>query len=662
MELNIRKIMMMTALVCMLGNQVQATAQILEFKGVSLENAGKNVTVGVYDKDPTDSGFTLENVKYINQSTVAADGSFRILIPVNDGLTDFVVRSNLTGDEVAEAEPIYCSNNGTESGDGTEESPYSFQSAIEHAENNDTIMLLDEVVLPESFVWPDSEKNLYIKGDGENGKLNLTTLKTLYVGCNASFDNMELIVGDGRDAVEDGISNGAADKTGYNYIFAKGNHLVIGPNVTTSNLVRALYGGCDKNTSTTVVDGCNVELYGGNYKNIFGGSRGLAVNGDVSVTLGGTANINTTLDQNKTTGDGARLYGGCDGANVSGTSHISIKDSAKLNYLFGGGTGELSGMVGKIRISIEGGEIMNVFAVSGRNQSPESYICDSEIVMTDGVVEAVFAGAENKDVYGKITAYLLGGAVTRRAYAGCYNDYNLFSWASDYFVTGTSTLVIGPGLNSQAFTDSGLGDGIFGGSRRKSNDADEIGRLVFLDDCYDRFKSHIGNGSIFKSHHDYILSEGKNGSAVFADLTENPPTDVDSALVRISPDTWYYSLVNDVEYEEEYYSVTGTDLVTVSFSAKDAAIISAESAPVANGVNINYFTDTSSTLIVAVYKDNRFVTMSIAESQADESAQEVLIPVDCELNTSYKVVVMMWDGLDRIVPICDPFVVSLSAQ
>jgi len=662
MKYKIRKTMaMLTALAWMLGVSAQAATRILEFKGTDLDNAGKSVTVGVYDKDPAASDFSLENIKYINQSTVAEDGSFRISIPVNEALSDFVVRSNLTDVNVEEAQPIYCSNDGTESGNGTEENPYSFQAALEKAENYDTIMLIDEVVLPTEFVWLESEKKLYVKGGGEKGKLNLTTVKNLYVGCDVSFDDLELVVGDGRDAKEDGISQGAADKTGYNYIFAQGNHLVIGPNVTTSNLVRALYGGSDKNNSTKVVDECNIELYGGDYKNIFGGSRGLPVNGDVSLTLGGTANKNTTLDKNGRTGDGAILYGGCDGANIKGTSHISVKGTAKLNNLYGGGTGELSGMIGKIRISIEGGEIMNVFAVSGRNQSIEGYLCDAEVVMTDGVVESVFAGAQLKSVYGKITAYLLGGAVTRRAYAGCYNNWD-WGWDTDYSVTGTATLVIGSGLNENAFTDNQYGSGIFGGSRGEANASGEIGRLVFLDGCHDRFKSQIAKKDECESHHDYILSEGENGSAIFADLTENPPADADASLVIITPNKWYYSLVNGAEYEEEYYSVTGSDLVTVSFSAKDAAIISADSASASNGVNVNYFTDRSSALIVAVYKDDVLVTVSMCESQADTSVQEMLIPVDCELNTNYKVVVMMWDGLDSIKPLCNPFMVSLSAQ
>lgn len=650
-------IAVIVSVICAAGFPGHASALTLVFQGSAPEQAGKHVTVGVYDKDPAAPDFTLENVKHIDQSDIAADGAFRVRIPIKEEWAGLPVRSNLKGFQAAEAQPLYCSDAGNKNGDGTRENPYIFQTALEKALDGDTIMLLDEVKLTEDFVWPVSGKTIYIEGFQGAGKINLQMLTNLDVGCNVTFDNLEFVV---RDGTQKGEEN-------HNFIFAQGNHLIMGRGVTTSHFVRELHGGARGRN----VDGdCNIEVYGGDYKLIYGGCLKGNVNGDVSVTVGGTVNKNTQLSYGNSdglfqelNGTGSSVLAGGRSCEVKGTASVTIKDDAIVQYVRGGGEGETNLKVGKCRIRIEGGTIMNVFAAVGRSSRQSEYICDSEVVMTGGTAEAVFAGAE-RSIYGKITCYLLGGAVTRRAYAGCYNNYGIFSgWGSDYCVTGTSTLVFGPGLDKTTLTDKQPGNGIFGGSRRESNAADETGRLVFLDGCYDRFKSHIGTGDVCASHHDYLLAEGEHGSAVFADLTEDAPENADAALVSIIPDAGYNALVNNAAYGGEYYSLPDRNPVTVSFEAGAEAIINANGKDGESKVHVNYFAQKNAKLIVAVYNaDGMLVTMALEDIEADAAAQERLIPIDCGINSSYSIQVMMWDGMGNIKPLCEPFPVSIQAS
>ncbi len=644
-------------IICTVSFSAHASALTLVFQGSAPEQAGKYVTVGVYDKDPAAPDFTLANVKHIDQSEIAADGSFRVRIPLKEEWAGLPIRSNLTNFEVTEDLSLYCSNAGSKTGAGTMEQPFLFQTALEKAEDGDTIVLLDEVVLPADFVWPVSAKTVRVEGYQGRGKLNLKTVTSLYAGCNITFDNLEFVVNDGTQS---GAEN-------HNFIFAQGNHLIMGRGVTTSNFVRELWGGAD---GKTVNGDCNIEVYGGDYKGIYGGSRLGNVTGDTSVIVGGTANKGTILSHGNKNGlfenlqnTGGSVTAGGRSCEVKGTAYITIKDDAVVQYVRGGGEGETNLKVGKSRIKIEGGTIMNVFAAVGRSSKQSEYICDAEVLMTGGTAEAVFAGADRRSIYGKITCYLLGGAVTRRAYAGCYNDYGWSGWGGDCFVNGTTTLVFGPGLDKETMTDTQMGNGIFGGSRRKDNAAEEIGRLVFLDDCYQGLRSSVGRSDMCKSHHDYILIEGEHGNANFADLTENLPKDAAPSLIRITPDRGYHALVNNTAYDAEHYSPAANETVTVSYEADTAAIVDVKGTAGGRGVHVNYFSEKKAKLIVAVYHSNgALVTMAVEDIEANTAEQEQLILIDCELNSSYKVQVMMWDGMSNMKPLCAPFPINIYAN
>lgn len=649
--------------VCTAVYPVKASALTLVFQGVT-DKAGQDVTVGVYDKDPLAGDFTLENIKYIDQTEIAADGSFRIRIPLRDVLDSsagLTIRSNVKGITASEVHPIYCSNNGAALSVGTKENPCSFKTALDIAKNGDTIVLLDTITIPSDFVWQQSDKTIRIEGDQGMGKLDLTAVEYFSIGCNVTFDNLELLVHDATDS--------ASEKK--NYIYAQGNHVIMGKGVTTNHFVNAIFGGAKDKVLTHT----NLEIYGGDYKGIYGGGDKGNITGDSSVIVGGKTNSNTILTPGNShgkfeglNGTGGTVLAGGNGSNVLGTAYVTVKDDAVLQYVRGGGTGETNLTVGKCRISIEGGTIMNVFAAVGRSSRESEYICDSEVRMIGGEAEAVFAGADRKDIYGKSTCYLLGGTVTRRAYAGCYNDYGWSGWGGEHSVHGTATLVLGPELGEKTMTDTQTGNGIFGGSRRSANSFDEIGRLVFLDGCYDRFKSNIGKNDVCKSHHDYLLAEGMNGSAMYSDLTDDTVSDASPAQIKITPNRGYDALFNDEIITDQYYTLKDNAVATVSFRENgsieyETEITSAYGTVGSDEVNVNYYTAEKGKLIVAVYDtEDRLVGTAIEDVNPASAMQEAVLSVECNLNSTYKVQVMLWDGMENIMPLCPPFPVSVNAQ
>ncbi len=650
--------------VCTSVSAVNASALTLVFQGVAADMAGKDVTVGVYDKDPLADDFTLENVKYIDQSEIAEDGSFRMRIPLREVLDSsegLTVRSNIKGMTVSEQQYIYCSDNGVSLSAGTKENPCSFKTALDIAASGDTIVLLDTITIPADFVWRQSDKTIRIEGYQDVGKLDLTAVEAFSVGCNVTFDNLELLVHDGTDS-------SSANQT---LIYAQGNHVIMEKGVTTNHFVKAIFGGAKGKALTHT----NLEVYGGDYKGIYGGGDQGNITGNSSVIVGGKTNSNTILTIGNSKGKfeglkgtGGTVLAGGNGSNVMGTAFVTVKDDAVVQYVRGGGTGETNLTVGKCRINIEGGTIMNVFAAVGRSSRESEYICNSEVVMTGGEAEAVFAGAERRDIYGKITCYLLGGTITRRAYAGCYNDYGFSGWGGTCAVHGTATLVFGPDLGSNTMTDTQSGNGIFGGSRRSVNSSDEIGRLVFLDGCYDRFKANIGKNDMCRSHHDYLLSEGINGSAMFSDLTDEASPEVSASQIKITPDSGYDALLNGEIITDQYCALQNSALAEVSFISngsgeRETEITSAYGIAGSDGVNVNYYTAQKGKLIVVVYDaEDRLVGTAMEDVNPASSMQEAALSVDCSLNSTYNVKVMLWDGMDSIIPLCPPFPVSVNVQ
>ncbi len=301
-------------------------------------------------------------------------------------------------------------------------------------------------------------------------------------------------------------------------IYANGYKLTIDSDVVSSsrNDRLTVYGGSDSSYPTSI-ENTDITLLGGYYKNVYGGSKTLAVSGDTNVVFGGNANIGDTNDDSSANISPCTVYGGGYNSAVSGTANVTIKDNAVAKFVSGVGTGANGAKVEKVNIRIYGGKIMNVF---GGSLNADVNNLTAYITMNGGLCEAIFGGCQGKNMSGTVFINLLGGDVSRRVYTGCYNDCDvgLFNdtWKTACKVTGATTLSIGPDV--KLCTKTGLSSdndadmGVYCGSRYGSKMAGEKNILVFLDGCYDKMISYIGPSdeawlNICESHHDEIIKK-----------------------------------------------------------------------------------------------------------------------------------------------------------
>ena len=103
-------------------------------------------------------------------------------------------------------------------------------------------------------------------------------------------------------------------------------------------MVKELIGGAARANVTST----NLEVYGGKYSSILGGSNSdassaVSVKGDCNLTVGG--NVNSDLDDSNWDDETIRkavIHGGGYGGSVEGKCVLTMKGDAKAKYVFGG--------------------------------------------------------------------------------------------------------------------------------------------------------------------------------------------------------------------------------------------------------------------------------------------------------------------------------------
>ncbi len=270
-------------------------------------------------------------------------------------------------------------------------------------------------------------------------------------------------------------------------IMANGHKLEIASTVKSSSGRLTVYGGKE---SDTLTGDTNLVLLGGKYQNVYGGGAVGSVNGNTNIIFGGNANLGDGIDDS----DSAALspcivWGGGSGGRVSGTANITIGGNAAAKFVVGAGSGS---SVGASNINIEGGKIMNVVgAARGKTVNGMNV----NIKMIGGLVESIFGGCEGAAMTGNVNIALLGGDVSRRVYAGCYNGYD-GSFTTSHYVTGRLTVTIGPNAKlasgKELSSDNQSDMGIFASSRIGSRAQAEVGTVIFLDGCYSAQSGKLG--------------------------------------------------------------------------------------------------------------------------------------------------------------------------
>ena len=286
------------------------------------------------------------------------------------------------------AEDVYLSSNGNDANTGTTEntSVATLSKALSYVSENGKIVVCDSYTVPSDFAWVQEGRKITITG----ASLDFTNTSNIVIGDQVIFNNITLTFKESSN------------------VFANGNGLVIGENVTITNPIN-LYGGGHQ----TTVASTNLKVLSGNYYRIFGGSYAGKVTGDSMVYIGGTTN--ELADPTFHSGT-YNIYGGGNNGTVGGNTYLTFTDNAKANYVYGGayGTGAVSGT----NVMFTGGKCMSL---TGGNHGTGS-ISSVTVKVYGGEMQQLFGANEGTSMTGNVVVELVGGTITRRIYGGCYNE------------------------------------------------------------------------------------------------------------------------------------------------------------------------------------------------------------------------------------------------
>ena len=323
------------------------------------------------------------------------------------------------------------------------------------------------------------------------GTLDLSKLNPVYMNNNITFKTMTLQVLNGSTLYANGydlfidsdvtmkyVDSSAAEKTGADISFT-------------------VYGG---GLYKTINGDTNLRLESGIYTRVYGGSNGGKVIGNTNVIIGtkGNVNNNDLVGWNDTThGSSYQFFGGSNGGVIVGDTNITVGNYAYADYVVGGNNS--GGSIGGTANMDFSGYAYGLYGASRGGNTMN----DVNLTMRGGGVADIFGGSAGYSLGSaedpsNVIVKFFGGDITRRIYAGSYNEeYNASAAVSSY-VYGTAAVVIG-GNPSFSFnhkievlggiTTINGAEGIFASSRQNNASSNELGRIIFLNGD---FSSQIG--------------------------------------------------------------------------------------------------------------------------------------------------------------------------
>ncbi|MBQ2987268.1 MAG: hypothetical protein IJE23_07300, partial [Tyzzerella sp.] len=369
--------------------------------------------------------------------------------------------------------------NGSYTGDGSAESPLSSLTLASYrVANGGTINIVGTYALDsEESTIGMGEKSITIASS--DGVLDLTSIDTMEVCGDVTLQGITV-------------------KADNDIVYANGHTFLVESSVVVDGYIGEIYGG---NNGEMPLESTNLNMQAGNYNIIYGGSRSVStIIGDTHVTIGGTVNNNRTdFDvTDHTYNEIVCLYGGSRNGLVKGNTNVTVEGNAQTSYAHGGGWGATSEVLGTCNVYGQGGKLSGYY---GGSLGGKVYATNVE--MTGGEVEQIFGGSWvgsyeewNASITGSTTVTFTGGKVTRRIFAGCYNDNS----SDGNIVTGTSTLNIGGNANfSHSF---GYDYQLCAGSRYSTSSDAENSVLNITKDKNSAYSSYITNG--YYGHSDII--------------------------------------------------------------------------------------------------------------------------------------------------------------
>ncbi len=321
---------------------------------------------------------------------------------------------------------VYVSSTGNDEAVGTADAPYqTLEKALSIVEDGATIVLKDTVAING---WNGHDKTITITG----GALDASGMADIFINDNVTFTNMTWKVDNNAE------------------IYANGNTVVMGENVTISGSNVYLYGGSDEGST---IDCTDLTVLSGTYGYIFGGSHGVS---------GNTATINRD-------------------------TNLTIGGTTSASYVFGGANGS-SDIFGTSYLRVTGGIFEGAY---GGNQGTNAGN-DVDMEITGGEFVQVFGGSYSAYLTGTVNMRLLGGTIIRRVYGGCYNETSGTSFKTNCYVNGKIYLTIGGGVDID-FSSNESDRGIYARTRHKTEVNTETAILTFADEiAYNKYKDKLG--------------------------------------------------------------------------------------------------------------------------------------------------------------------------
>lgn len=463
-------------------------------------------------------------------------------------------------------------------------------------------VLLDENVIFEDIkLIFDSERNDYLFASGYQLTIKESVVfegaaVCLFGGAylNGSYpnnkaDKIDITILSGKYTTINGTSHVSG------YAAPENVSIHVGGNATANTLLGNSCGCTVPGSISILVDG-NASI-----NEVRGSGNGGTVNGDVHVTLGGNANVKMTYGGGSSgtvkgntyvvAKDNANsscnasshdmtyaIFGGGYGGTIEGSTNVLFTDNAKANYIWGGCRSNGS-VLGGTNITMSGGQTMSMYGGGyGVAQS-----CDANVTLTGGTLEQVFGGCQSQAFTGDITIKLLGGTVTRRVFAGCYNEYKKVStfkydWASDYFAEGNITLIIDSAVSVDFSYDEGGWSALISNdhalsahSRRQNVSSSEIATVVFTDSAAkSAYNGNLKTGSVSggkATDHTHCYQYSINESVITQTCSEHGDHSA-TATVTAKGNIYTGNAINvDIAYSDnwefEQYSVKYANNVNV---------------------------------------------------------------------------------------------------
>ncbi len=321
-------------------------------------------------------------------------------------------------------------------------------------------------------LWGAEVGSIFGAGNGRSGtnynKIGSVNNSRIVIGSSVTINsNVYGGANFGESSVTNGTSNmeinmnggtvhgslyGGGNNNGVGTVNNSGNNTAVGNTFITVNggtIDNSVFGG--SRTRGRIAGNTNVTILGGTIGNVYGGGEGgysnntdygTYVNGNVSVQIG-NATSSPTITGNVY---GGSAFGTVNGYNETATTNtrtvnVNVTNGVIRGNLFGGGQGGTNNTpkeYGNITVTIDGGNISNVFGGNDYAGRPGN---GDVVYLNGGTIGNAFGGG-NQTGQNTTNIYLQGSTLTGNLYGGS-NESGTVTTTNVTVTSGTVNNVFG---------------------------------------------------------------------------------------------------------------------------------------------------------------------------------------------------------------------------